>query len=57
VFPCGVGLFYLEVFMSNGWGYLVLFLILTAPLVFWLYEVYRKSFKKGPYDDEFGGLV
>ena len=25
-------------------GYLILFIILTSPLVFWLYEVYRKSF-------------
>ena len=39
-----------------GWQYLLLFLILTAPLVFWLWHITAQTMKV-PYDDEFKGLV
>ena len=40
--------------MNIGWQYLLLFAVLASPFFFWLYEVYRKSFKeKDTYKDEF----
>ena len=41
---------------NEGWGYLILFGILIAPLIFWVWHIISKS-TKGPYDDEFNGLV
>ena len=38
--------------MNNGWGYLFLFGILSAPFVFWCYSRISKTIKDN-YKDEF----
>ena len=40
--------------MNIGFGYLLLFGILTAPLIFWLWHLTAKSMSKDIYEDEFG---